>query len=382
MSKLTRDEMAQYARHLIMPEVGVKGQERLKDAKVLLVGAGGLGSPAALYLAAAGVGRIGLVDSDVVDRSNLHRQVLYGQRSVGKPKLQAAAERLTDLNPHVTIDTHETYFRAENADDILRDYDIILDGTDNFPTRYLCNDVATLQGKPNVHASIFRFEGQASVFDARKGPCYRCLYAKPPPPGLVPSCAEGGVLGVLPGIMGSIQAVETVKLVLGIGEPLIGKLLLFDALSMEFTTLQLQKDPSCPLCGKSPTQRGLIDYEEFCGVPSAKEGARQAEADEVTATQLAEALRSERPPLLLDVREPWEAELASIPGAVLIPMGSVPERANQLPLDRDIVVQCHSGMRSARIVQLLRSLGFSRARNLAGGISAWSEEVDPSVPRY
>src|SRR5438067_2002100 len=290
MAKLSREEMAQYARHLIMPEVGVKGQEKLKDAKVLLVGAGGLGSPAALYLAAAGVGRIGLVDSDVVDRSNLHRQVLYGQRSVGKRKLDAAAERLSDLNPHVAIDKHETFFRADNAHDILRDYDIILDGTDNFPTRYLCNDVAALQGKPNVHASIFRFEGQASVFDARTGPCYRCLYARPPPPGLVPSCAEGGVLGVLPGIMGSIQAVETVKLILGVGEPLVGRLLLFDALSMEFTTLQLQKDPNCPLCGKSPTLTELIDYEEFCGVPSAKEGARHALADEVTATELADAL--------------------------------------------------------------------------------------------
>lgn len=382
MAKLSRDEMAQYARHLIMPEVGVKGQEKLKDAKVLMVGAGGLGSPAALYLAAAGVGRIGLVDSDVVDRSNLHRQVLYGTRDVGRPKLAAAADRLRDLNPHITIDTHETLFRAQNAHDLLRDYDILLDGTDNFPTRYLANDVAALQGKPNVHASIFRFEGQASVFDARKGPCYRCLYAKPPPPGLVPSCAEGGVLGVLPGIMGSIQAVETVKLILGVGDPLLGKLLLFDALAMEFTTLQLQKDPNCPLCGKSPTIRELIDYEEFCGVPSAKEGARVVDADEVTATELAAALRGPSPPLLLDVREPWEAELASIPGAVLMPMNTVPERANQLPLDRDIVVQCHSGIRSARIVQLLRGLGFARARNLVGGIGAWSEEVDASVPRY
>src|SRR5438067_5969767 len=328
MAKLSREEMAQYARHLIMPEVGVKGQEKLKDAKVLLVGAGGLGSPAALYLAAAGVGRIGLVDSDVVDRSNLHRQVLYGQSSVGTRKLDAAAERLRDLNPHVTVDKHETFFRADNAHDILRDYEIILDGTDNFPTRYLCNDVAALQGKPNVHASIFRFEGQASVFDARKGPCYRCLYAKPPPPGLVPSCAEGGALGVLPGIMGSIQAVETVKVLLGKEDTLIGRLLVFDALRMKFRELRLRKNPACPICGTNPTIKELIDYEEFCGLRGPSE--QVGEELQISVEALKEKIDRGQPVVLVDVGEPMEWEIAHLDRAGLVPVAQVPARVNEL----------------------------------------------------
>lgn len=378
---LTKEELSHYARHLILPEVGLKGQERLKEAKVLLVGAGGLGAPAALYLAAAGVGRIGLVDADVVGRSNLHRQVLFGAKDIGRPKLAAAKERLADLNPHVQIDVHETTFRASNAHDLLADYDILLDGTDNFPTRYLSNDVAVLQGKPNVHASIFRFEGQASVFDATRGPCYRCAYPRPPPPGLVPSCAEGGVLGVLPGILGTIQAAEALKLILGIGEPLIGKLLLVDALGMEFTTLRLAKDPACQLCGPQRTQRELIDYEEFCGVPSA-EGASHTTSVDITPPELAERLRAAETPLLVDVREPWEAQIASLPGSLHIPLADVPARARELPLDRDIVIYCYSGGRSGRAVSLLQQMGHTRVRNLAGGITRWTDEVDASLARY
>ena len=377
---LSRDELAQYARHLIMPEVGLKGQERLKAAKVLLVGAGGLGSPVALYLAAAGVGRIGLVDDDVVDRTNLQRQVLYGTKDVGRAKLKAAKERLEDLNPHVTVDAHEMRFTAQNAHELLRDYDVLVDGTDNFPSRYLANDVAMLQGKPNVHASIFRFEGQASVFDASRGPCYRCLFRQPPPPGLVPSCAEGGVLGVLPGVMGTIQAVETVKLILGVGEPLVGKLLLFDALGMEFTTLRIRKDPSCPLCGTREI-RELVEYDAFCGSPP-REGARVAEADGIDARGLAAALRRADPPVVLDVREAWELRIARLPDAVHIPLSELSARASEVPLDRDVVVVCHSGARSARAAALLRGMGHTRVRDLEGGIAAWTDEVDPSLPRY
>lgn len=378
---LGRGELVHYARHLIMPEVGLKGQERLKNAKVLLVGLGGLGSPAALYLAAAGVGRIGLVDDDVVDRTNLHRQVLYGVKDVGRPKLKAAKERLEDANPHIQIDAHETLFRASNAHDILRDYDILLDGTDNFPTRYLSNDVAVLQGKPNVHASIFRFEGQASVFDAKRGPCYRCLYARPPPPSLVPTCAEGGVLGVLPGVMGTIQAVEAVKLILGAGTPLIGKLLLFDALAMEFTTLKLRKDPNCLLCGEKPTIRELIDYEGFCGLP-ARDGASEPTGSEVSPVAHAAQLTAKDPPFTLDVREPWETDIARIEGSVLIPLGDLVARASEVPLDRDVVVVCHRGSRSGKAVAILQGLGHRRVRELAGGIDAWAAAVDPTLARY
>jgi adenylyltransferase/sulfurtransferase len=377
----SKAELSHYARHLILPEVGLEGQEKLKEAKVLLVGAGGLGAPAALYLVAAGVGRIGIVDADTVGTSNLHRQVLFGTKDVGRPKLAAAADRLHDLNPHVQVDLHETTFRASNAHDLLKDYDILLDGTDNFPTRYLSNDVAVLQGKPNVHASIFRFEGQASVFDATRGPCYRCAYPCPPPPGLVPSCAEGGVLGVLPGILGTIQATETLKLILGIGEPLVGKLLLVDALSMEFTQLRLSKDPACPLCGPNATIRELVDYEEFCGMPSA-EGAHQATAGDITPPELAVRIKGAEAPLLVDVREPWEAEIARLPESVLIPLADVVARARELPQDRDIVVYCYSGSRSGRAVSLLQQMGHTRVRNLAGGITRWTDEVDGSLARY
>ncbi|MEA3198678.1 MAG: sulfur-carrier protein adenylyltransferase/sulfurtransferase [Thermoplasmata archaeon] len=379
-AKLSNQEIAHYARHLILPEVGMKGQERLKDARVLVVGTGGLGAPASLYLAAAGVGTLGLVDFDRIEASNLHRQVLFSASDVGKPKVKAAAERLRGLNPHVTIHEHDARFTSANAHDLLRDYDIILDGTDNFPTRYLANDVSVLQGKPNVYASIFRFEGQASVFDARKGPCYRCLYAKPPPPGLVPSCAEGGVLGVLPGIMGSIQASEAIKLIIGRGEPLIGKLLLYDALDQSFTKLQLAKDPACPICGKDATITELIDYEEFCGIRGEEEEVPEG-IPSISAQALAERL-AKRDVLLVDVREPHEAEIARIPGAKLVPLNEIAMRAAELPQNEDIVLHCRSGVRSARALALLQTLGFKRVWNLDGGILAWSDEVDPSVPKY
>ncbi len=379
--KLSNPEISFYSRHLIMPEVGLKGQEKLKDARVLMVGTGGLGSPAALYLAAAGVGTLGLVDFDVVDTTNLHRQILFGVDDVGKPKLKAARERLEGLNPHITVNAHETAFTSANALDLLKDYDILVDGTDNFPTRYLANDAAVLSGKPNVYASIFRFEGQASVFGAPGGPCYRCLYAQPPPPGLVPSCAEGGVLGVLPGIMGVIQATETVKQVLGIGSSLVGRLLLFDALAMEFTDLSLKRNPDCPVCGDKPTQTGLIDYEEFCGIG---DGAH-AEEDEsdITVQELRTKLDARAPTVkVLDVREPHEWEIAHIDGAKLIPLGALAERANELDTADDIVVHCLSGGRSARAVSFLKTLGFRRVRNLRGGIREWAEQIDPDMPRY
>jgi len=377
---LSHEEIRHYSRHLILPEIGLKGQERLKAAKVLLVGTGGLGAPAALYLAAAGVGTLGIVDFDVVDRSNLHRQVLFGDADVGRPKVDAAVDRLRGLNPHIEVVGHDVRFEARNAHDLLRDYDMVLDGTDNFPTRYLVNDVSVLQGKPNVYASIFRFEGQASVFDARRGPCYRCLYRSPPPPGLVPSCAEGGVLGVLPGIMGSIQAAEAIKLIVGRGEPLVGKLLLFDALSMEFTRLQLAKDPGCPLCGKDATITELVDYEEFCGV----RGEDEEVPEGIPSLSPAEvkARLDRKDVVLVDVREPHEADIARIPGAKLIPLGEVARRAAELPQDRDVVLHCRSGVRSAKALQFLQTLGFKRVWNLDGGILAWSDEVDPSVPKY
>lgn len=380
MAKLDPDEVAHYARHLILPEVGLKGQEKLKDARILLVGAGGLGAPAALYLAAAGVGTLGLVDFDVVDRTNLQRQVLYAESDVGRRKVKAAAERLRGLNPHVTIHEHDARFEASNAHDLLRDYDMILDGTDNFPARYLANDVAALQGKPHVYASVFRFEGQASVFDARKGPCYRCLYAKPPPPELVPSCAEGGVLGVLPGILGSIQAAEALKLVVGRGEPLVGKLLLVDALDMSFTTLRLAKNPDCPLCGKRATITELADYEAFCGTRGedgeVPDGTPSIAPRELTARLARGDVR------LVDVREPHEADIARIPRATTIPLAQLPERVAELPQNEDVVLYCRSGVRSARAVRLLQSLGFRRVWNLEGGVLAWSDDVDPSVPKY
>ncbi|HUR70102.1 MAG TPA: molybdopterin-synthase adenylyltransferase MoeB [Candidatus Thermoplasmatota archaeon] len=377
---LSRDEIAQYARHLILPEIGLKGQERLKGAKVLLVGTGGLGAPAALYLAAAGVGTLGLVDFDIVDPSNLHRQVLFSASDVGARKVRVAGARLRALNPRIDVHEHDARFTSANAMDLLKDYDILVDGTDNFPTRYLANDVSVLQRKPNVYASIFRFEGQASVFDATRGPCYRCLYAKPPPPGLVPSCAEGGVLGVLPGIMGSIQAAEAIKLIVGRGQPLVGELLLYDALAQEFTKLRLAKDPLCPLCGPHATQRELIDYEEFCGIRGEEEEA-PAGIPSVSAKELAARL-ARKDVVLIDVREPHERDIATIPGSTLIPLQDVAARAAEIPQNEDVVLYCRSGARSARALQLLQTLGFRRVRNLEGGILAWARDVDPSVPTY
>jgi sulfur-carrier protein adenylyltransferase/sulfurtransferase len=379
---LTQEEMLRYSRHLILPEVGLAGQRRLKASSVLIVGTGGLGSPLALYLAAAGVGRIGLVDFDRVDASNLQRQILYGTSNVGAPKLEAAKTRLRDLNPGVRVDLHEARLDSSNALEILKGYDVVADGTDNFPTRYLVNDACALLGKPNVYGSIFRFEGQASVFDARRGPCYRCLYPDPPPPGLVPSCAEGGVLGVLPGIIGVIQGIETIKLLLGIGEPLIGRLVLFDALSMSFRELQLRKDPDCPLCGTHPTITTLIDYEAFCGLTPVEQANAEAEGWEIGARDLAQRLAGSDPPALIDVREPHEWEIAHIPGATLVPLHSLPARLAELDSSRELVLLCHHGQRSMRGLELLRQTGFRKLKSLRGGIDAWSKDVDPSVPRY
>jgi len=378
LPQLSHEEILRYSRHLILPDVGVAGQRKLKAARVLLVGAGGLGSPAALYLAAAGVGTLGLVDFDVVDRTNLQRQVLHGTSKVGTPKLASARERIQDLNPNVRVETFETRLTSANALDILRSFDIIADGSDNFPTRYLVNDACVLLGKPNVYGSIFRFEGQASVFFAKQGPCYRCLYAEPPPPDLVPSCAEGGVLGVLPGIIGSIQAMETIKLILGVGEPLIGRLLLFDALKLQFRELKLEKDPDCPVCGAHPTVTALIDYEAFCGVTAAP----ASDGAEIAAPDLGE-LRKRNPRLIvLDVREPHEWAIAHIDGARLIPLSELPERLGELDGHAEIVTHCHHGIRSMKALEILKAAGFAKVRSLKGGIDAWSVQLDPSVPRY
>jgi len=375
---LSHEEILRYSRHLILPDVGVEGQRKLKAARVLLVGAGGLGSPAALYLAAAGVGTLGLVDFDVVDKTNLQRQIIHGTSTVGRPKLDSAKERIQDLNPNVQVETFETRLTSENALDIIREFDIVADGTDNFPTRYLVNDACVLLGKPNVYGSIFRFEGQASVFYAKEGPCYRCLYAEPPPPGLVPSCAEGGVLGVLPGIIGSIQAMETIKLVLGVGEPLIGRLVLFDALKLQFRELKLEKDPDCPVCGSHPTVTELIDYEAFCGI-----GAEPSyDAAEISAQELQQEWERNSDLLVIDVREPHEYEITHIEGAVLIPLGELPDRLNELDGHREIVTHCHHGARSLKALEILKAAGFSKVRSLRGGIDAWAVNVDPSLPRY
>jgi|DewCreStandDraft_4_1066084.scaffolds.fasta_scaffold44812_2 adenylyltransferase/sulfurtransferase len=380
---LSKDELLRYSRHLIMPEVGMEGQKRLRAARVLCIGAGGLGSPLTMYLAAAGVGTLGIVDFDVVDYSNLQRQILHGTQDVGKPKLASAEETLKSINPFVRIERFETHLTSENALDILRDFDIVADGTDNFPTRYLVNDACVLLGKPNVYGSIFRFEGQASVFWAGHGPCYRCLYPEPPPPGLVPSCAEGGVLGILPGIIGVIQATEAVKLILGIGEPLLGRLVLFNALRMQWREMKLQADPECPICGTNPTIKELMDYEAFCGVSRQPEPIMQhADGLEITVTELkARFDRGERP-LVIDVREPYEREIASIPHTVLIPMNEVPNRLSEIPRDREVILHCRSGKRSMTVLEYLQSQGYTQLRNLAGGVLAWSEEVDPSVPQY
>jgi len=375
---LSHEEILRYSRHLILPDVGVEGQRKLKAARVLLVGAGGLGSPAALYLAAAGVGTLGLVDFDVVDKTNLQRQIIHGTSTVGRPKLDSAKERIQDLNPNVQVETFETRLTSENALDIIREFEIVADGTDNFPTRYLVNDACVLLGKPNVYGSIFRFEGQASVFYAKEGPCYRCLYAEPPPPGLVPSCAEGGVLGVLPGIIGSIQAMETIKLILGVGEPLIGRLVLFDALKLQFRELKLEKDPDCPVCGPHPTVTELIDYEAFCGI-----GAEPSyDGAEITAQELQQEWEQNSDLLVIDVREPHEYEITHIERAVLMPLGELPNRLNELDGHREIVTHCHHGARSLKALEILKAAGFSKVRSLRGGIDAWSVDVDPAVPRY
>ncbi len=376
---LSHAEMLRYSRHLLLPEVGVAGQRKLKAARVLTVGAGGLGSPLSLYLAAAGVGTIGIVDFDVVDLTNLQRQIVHGTSTLGRPKLDSAEERLTDLNPNVRIERHETRLTSQNAMEILREYDIVVDGTDNFPTRYLVNDACVLLGKPNVYGSIFRFEGQASLFYAEQGPCYRCLYSEPPPPGLVPSCAEGGVLGVLPGIIGSIQALETIKWIIGAGKSLIGRLLLFDALKLRFRELELRKDPACPLCGTNPTIRELIDYEAFCGI-----GAEPPyEGPEITAEELKVELDDKGEDLvLIDVREPHEWEIAHIAGARLIPLNQLPERLGELDGHSEIVTHCHHGARSMKALEILKGAGFSKVRSLAGGIDAWAERVEPGLARY
>jgi sulfur-carrier protein adenylyltransferase/sulfurtransferase len=378
--QLSNEEIARYSRHLIMPEVALDGQKKLKQARVLTIGAGGLGSPLALYLAAAGVGTLGIVDFDVVDESNLQRQIIHGTSDLGRPKMESARDRINDINPNVRVETYEEPLSSENAMEIFKDFDIVVDGTDNFPTRYLVNDACVLSGKPNVYGSIFRFEGQASVFYAEEGPCYRCLYPEPPPPGLVPSCAEGGVLGILPGAIGTIQATETVKLILGIGEPLIGRLLLYDALGMRFREMKLRKDPNCPVCGENPTVTKLIDYQEFCGIPQAKAQAED-EVPEITVKELKEKLENGEGISVLDVREPHEYEVANI-GARLIPLGELPERLVELDRDTPLAIHCKTGGRSADAVKLLQDAGFENAFNVKGGITAWSEEIDPSVPKY
>jgi sulfur-carrier protein adenylyltransferase/sulfurtransferase len=383
---LSKDEILRYSRHLIMPEVGMEGQLKLKAAKVALIGTGGLGAPLGMYLAAAGIGRIGLVDFDVVDFTNLQRQVIHGTKDVGKKKLDSAAETMLDINPYVEIDRHEVALTSENALEILKDYDIVVDGTDNFPTRYLVNDACVLLKKPNVYGSIFRFEGQATIFAYPGGPCYRCLYPEPPPPGLVPSCAEGGVLGILPGTVGLIQATETVKLILGIGEPLIGRLVLYDALAMRFRELKLRRNPECPVCGDHPTITKLIDYQEFCGIPnqsgthdSTQEKPMEGDIDPVEVKSMID--RGDRF-VLIDVREPHEYQICHIPQAKLIPLGDLPKRVNELDSADQIVAHCKSGMRSAKAVDFLKQAGFKKVRNMTGGILAWSDKVDPSVPKY
>jgi adenylyltransferase/sulfurtransferase len=380
LPRLSHDDLIRYARHLALPHVGVEGQRRLKAARVVIVGAGGLGSPAALYLAAAGVGTLGLVDADVVDVSNLQRQILHGTPAVGRSKLDSARARLHDLNPDVALETFDTRLSSADALEVLGRFDVVVDGSDNFPTRYLVNDACVLLGKPNVYGAIFRFDGQAAVFDARHGPCYRCLYAEPPPPELVPSCAEGGVLGVLPGIVGSIQGMEAIKLLLGVGEPLVGRLLLVDGLTMRFRELSVRKDPACPVCGPNPTVTALIDYEEFCGYREG--GTGKGEESEISVAELAALRDRSPPPLLLDVREPFEWDIVRLPGATLIPLGELPARLGEIDGHRHVVTYCHVGARSRRAAELLRAAGFTNVRSLQGGIDAWAREVEPGMARY
>jgi adenylyltransferase/sulfurtransferase len=377
---LTNDEILRYSRHLIMPEVGMEGQLKLKAAKVLCIGAGGLGSPLALYLGAAGVGTLGLVDFDVVDYTNLQRQIIHRTEDVGRPKLDSAADKLKAMNPFLNIKKFNTHLSSDNALEIFKDFDIIADGTDNFPTRYLTNDACVISGKPNVYASIFRFEGQASVFGMPDGPCYRCLYPEPPPPGLVPSCAEGGVLGILPGLLGVIQATEVIKLILGSGDPLIGRLLLVDALGMKFRELKLRKNPDCPVCGKNPTIKKLIDYQEFCGIRG-EEAPAEVTTSEMQVEELKQRLDRGDDLFILDVREPHEYQICNI-GGHLIPLGDLPRRVNELDTSKEIVAHCRSGVRSAKAVNFLRQAGFKKVHNLAGGILAWADRVDPSMPKY
>jgi adenylyltransferase/sulfurtransferase len=381
--ELVPPEIARYSRHLIMPEVAMEGQKKLKAASILLIGAGGLGSPLGLYLAAAGVGRLGLVDFDVVDFSNLQRQVLHGTPDVGRPKLHSARDRLYAINPEVQLDLYETSLTSANALQIMEPYDIIIDGTDNFPTRYLVNDACVLLKRPNVYGSIFRFDGQASVFYPPHGPCYRCLYPEPPPPGEVPSCAEGGVLGILPGIIGVIQATEAVKLILGKGTTLIGRLLLYDALAMSFQEFKVRRNPRCPLCGDNPTITQLIDYEQFCGVRGQEQtGPTLAAQWETTVEELKARLDESEPLLILDVRNPEEYQICRIPGSQLIPLPELPQRVHELDSAREMVIHCKSGLRSAKAVQFLKQVGFRKIKNLRGGILAWAEKIDPAMPRY
>jgi len=383
LPELTQDDLARYSRHLILPEVGEEGQRKLKAARVLCIGAGGLGSPLALYLAAAGVGTLGLVDFDVVDASNLQRQIIHSTADIGRKKLDSAEEKLKALNPDLKIVKYDTMLSSANALDILKDYDVVADGTDNFPTRYLVNDACVLLGIPNAYGSIFRFEGQASVFAAQNGPCYRCLYPEPPPPGLVPSCAEGGVLGILPGLIGVIQATETIKLILGKGEPLVGRLLLVDALNMRFRELKLRRNPECPVCGDHPTVTKLIDYEQFCGIePAAKEEtALRNGIPQMSVKELKQRMDAGDDLLILDVREPFEYQIANI-GGKLIPQAEVPRRLAEIDRNREIVVQCKSGGRSQRIAEFLKKSGYENVSNLAGGILAWADQIDPSVRKY
>ncbi len=380
-TQLSNEEIARYSRHLILPEFGMAGQRKVKQGSVLLIGTGGLGSPLALYLAAAGVGHIGLVDFDVVDESNLQRQIVHGTGTVGVRKTESAKRRLADLNPNVEVTTYETQITAENAFELMRPYDVIVDGTDNFPTRYLTNDASVMLGKPNVYGSIFRFEGQATVFSPKDGgPCYRCLYPEPPPPGLVPSCAEGGVLGVLPGVIGTIQATEAIKLLAGIGETLVGRLMLYDALNMRFRELKLRRNPNCPVCGEHPSVTELIDYEQFCGIMP--EPVQTDLSGEITPAETAAWLQRDDAPFLLDVREANEWEIGYIPGAVRISVNELQSRLNELDTAREMVVYCRSGVRSARAVNMLKQAGFRKVKNMTGGILRWSDDVDPSLPKY
>ena len=382
--ELSKNEIERYSRHLIMPEVGMEGQKRLKATKILLIGTGGLGAPLGLYLAAAGVGTLGLVDFDVVDFSNLQRQIIHSTADVGRPKLESAQEKILAINPNVKVETYNAALRSDNALDIIKDYDVVIDGTDNFPTRYLVNDACVLLDKPNVYGSIFRFEGQASVFYAKEGPCYRCLYPEPPPPGLVPSCAEGGVLGILPGIIGLIQATEGIKLALGKGQSLVGRLVLYDALAMKFRELKLRKNPKCVVCGENPTVTQLIDYEQFCGVtPELEPNVGLSEdSGEITPAELKSVLDTGEKLTILDVREPHEYEISSLSNSILIPLGQLPSRMNELNRQDNIVVHCKMGGRSAKAVELMKQAGFNQVKNLTGGINRWAEEVDPSLPRY